>query len=133
MTRLRHIALRVTDTEASKSFYELLGFKFLGYRGDDRSVDLSDGELNMTLIPHPGARPRLEEGEEYIHFGLYVDDLAATWKRLHDWGAPGLKTVKGRAAVDPDALPDVAFKVLDPDGNVIDVTGDRGEWRGATV
>ncbi len=129
MTRLKHIALRVTDTEASKAFYELLGFKFLGYRGDDRSVDLSDGELNMTLIAHPEGRPRLEEGEEYIHFGLLVEDAKDTWRRLTDAGARILRDdVKARNPVAGSDAPAGSFKVEDPTGNVIDISDEAGEW-----
>ena len=132
MARLRHIALRVTDAEASKSFYELLGFKFLGYRGDDRSVDLSDGGLNMTLIPHPGERPRLEEGEEYIHFGLVVEDAQDTWRRLKDAGARILRDdVKARNPVGGSDAPAGSFKVEDPTGNVIDISDDAREWNWA--
>jgi catechol 2,3-dioxygenase-like lactoylglutathione lyase family enzyme len=124
-----HIALRVTDTEASKSFYELLGFKFLGYRGDDRAVDLSDGELNMTLLPHSGPRPLLEEGEEYIHFGVLVEDAKDTWRRLKDAGARILRDdVKMRNTVVGDDAPAGSFKVEDPTGNVIDVSDEAGEW-----
>ena len=135
MAQLRHLALRCRDVEASRRFYEqAVGFEFVGYRPGGVSVDLSDGTLNITLLPHGDKeRPRLEEGEEYIHFGIFVDDLEAAWNRLRDWDAPGVKTVKGRNPIDPEALPEVAFKVVDPDGNIIDVTGDSKEWRGTTI
>ena len=49
---------------------------------------------------------------------------------MRDWDALGVKTVKGRNPIDPDALPEVAFTVVNPDGNIIDVTGDSKQWRG---
>lgn len=131
MTRLRHIALRCGDAKASRSFYELLGFRFVGYRGEDRlTVDLADGDVNMTLIPHPGERPSLEEGEEYIHFGVIVEDAAKLWRRLRDAGAEILRDdVKLRNPIEQEDAPSGSFKVADPDGNVIDVTDNIHEWR----
>ena len=134
MALLRHLALRCRDVEISRRFYETIGFEFVGYRPSGISMDLSDGTVNITLLPHgEKERPHLEEGEEYIHFGIYVDDLQAAWYRLKNSGAPGVKTVKGRNEIDQDAPPELAFKVTDPDGNVIDVTGDPGEWRGIEI
>lgn len=134
MALLRHLALRCRNVETSRSFYEdILGFKFVGYRGSGTSVDLSDGTSNITLLPHEGVRPVLKEGEEYIHFGIIVDDLEGVWKRLKGWGSNAEKTVKGRTGLDREVIPEIAFKTLDPDGNVIDVSCDREEWRGTSV
>ncbi len=134
MALLRHLALRCRDVEISRRFYETIGFKFVDYRPSGVAMDLSDGTINITLLPHGDKeRPRLEEGEEYIHFGIYVEDFEAVWQRLHEWGALMEKTVKGRNAIDQDQLPELAFKVMDPDGNVVDITGDKEEWRGALI
>ena len=136
MALLRHLALRCRDVEVSRRFYEqAIGFRFIGDRSSTGtgSIDLTDGTLNITLLPYAGQRADFEEGDEYIHFGIYVDDLQAAWLRLKGSGAPGVKTVKGRNEIDQDAPPELAFKVTDPDGNVIDVTGDPGEWRGIEV
>jgi hypothetical protein len=76
----------------------------------------------------------LEEGNEYIHFGVIVDDLQAVWQRLHAWGATFAKEdVKQRKPIDPRAEPPVSFKVLDPDGNVVDITSNPSEWRGVDL
>jgi len=135
MALLRHLALRCRDVERSRRFYvEAIGFRFVGYRPSGTAIDLSDGTLNITLLPHEGKeRPILEEGEEYIHFGVLVEDLEATWGRLRALGAHIEKTVKARDPLDAAAPPRIAFKTLDPDGNVIDVSADRGEWRGVAV
>ena len=53
MAFLRHIALRTKDMEASRRFYETIGFEFVGYRGRG-GLDLSDGTLNMTIIQYNG-------------------------------------------------------------------------------
>lgn len=135
MTLLRHLALRCRDVEQSRRFYEdVLGFTFIGYRSDGISLDLSDGMVNLTLLLHGDQpRPHLEEGEEYIHFGIWVDDVEAIWQRLRAWGTDATKTVKARQALAPDVMPTIAFKTLDPDGNVIDITGDKTEWCGMVV
>lgn len=75
-----------------------------------------------------------EEGDEYIHFGVIVDDLQGVWQRLHAWGATFSKeNVKERNPIDPAGEPPLSFKVLDPDGNVVDITGNRQEWRGVQL
>ena len=105
MALLRHLALRCRDVETSRRFYETIGFEFVGYRPSGISMDLSDGTVNITLLPHgEKERPHLEEGEEYIHFGIYVEDFEAVWQRLHNLDTTMEKTVKGRDAVSLRAL-----------------------------
>ncbi len=130
MPSVRHIALRCRDAEITRRFYaEVLGMRFVGCRGNGRALDMSDGYLNLTLLPHDGERPPVVEGEEYVHFGFVVDDLQETWRRVRAWGADAPRTVKGRLAISADEPPSVAFKAFDPDGNVLDITSDEGEWR----
>jgi len=133
MIHLRHVALRCRDMEISRRFYERLGLRFIEYRPAGNALDLSDGTLNMTLIQHDGAeRPALEEGQEYVHFGFIVEDAQATFLRLRQDGAVFLRdSVKTRDPIRPGEVPPGSFKVADPDGNVIDITGNCEEWRGA--
>ena len=139
MAFIRHLAFRCADKEKSHRFYQdVIGFEFVGYRGSDKTVDLTDGTLNITLIQQPPelleGREALEEGTEFMHFGLIVDDLGPIWKRLHEWGAEFAKeNVKARNPIDPSVQPPRSFKVLDPDGNSIDITNSREEWNGVTV
>lgn len=133
MTHLRHLAIRCLDMETSKDFYtEVLGLKFHDYRPSRQGLDLTDGVNNITLLQQPAdcVRPPLEEGNEYIHFGLIVDDLATIWHRCKAWGAKLSKgDVKERTEIlDENAVPQRSFKVLDPDGNVIDISDNREEW-----
>lgn len=132
MAFLRHLALRCRNVAISQRFYEeVIGFTFVGKRGNGDAVDLSDGTSNITLLPHgEQTRPTLEEGEEYIHFGVLVDDLKAAWFRVRDWGAEAPKTVKGRNAISSATPPKIAFKAIDPDGNIVDISDDKDEWRG---
>jgi len=135
MTLLRHLAIRCRDMELSRRFYgTAFGWEFVGYRPSRLGLDFTDGVNNITLLQQPAGceRPSLEEGNEYIHFGVIVDDLAACWHRLREMGAVFSKDdIKDRNPVDENHVPTRSFKVLDPDGNVIDVTANRNEWPGA--
>ena len=136
MGQLRHLALRCSDLDRSRTFYQtVFGWEFLGYRGSGRALDLTDGVLNVTLIDHsPTDRRQYEEGDEFIHFGVVVDDLDAVWRRLHELGVSFSKeSVKERNPIDPTQPPPVSFKVLDPDGNVVDITANRNEWVGVRL
>ena len=135
-TILRHLALRCSDMERSRRFYEqVIGWRFVGYRPSGNSLDLTDGVNNITILQHtPGERPVFEEGDEYIHFGVVVEDVEAVWRRCQEFGARLSKeSVKDRNQIDLAAPAPLSFKVLDPDGNVVDVTGNRQEWRGVTL
>jgi len=129
---VRHLALRVRDIAQSRRFYEEgLGFRFVGFRPSGESMDLSDGQVNLTMIPYEGpARTALEEGTEFIHLGFWVDDLEATYQRLVALEATvAREDVKERREFAGDAPPVGSFKVLDPDGNVLDISGRADEWR----
>lgn len=137
MTVVRHLAIRCRDMERSRSFYaHVFGWTFIGYRPSRQGLDFTDGVNNITLLQQPAdmQRPSIEEGNEYIHFGVIVKDLAACWRRCREWGAEISKgDVKDRTPIESAEVPQRSFKVLDPDGNVIDVTADPDEWRGVTI
>ncbi len=134
MAFLRHLALRTKDMEASRRFYETIGFAFVGYRGRG-GLDLSDGTLNMTILQYNGEeRAPFEEGTEFIHFGIIVEDLANIYNTLQDGGFELLMdNVKKGDEISADKAPERSFKVADPDGNVVDITGATDEWRGVKI
>lgn len=85
----------------------------------------------MTVIPYEGPpREPHEEGTEHIHIEFQVPDAVASYERLRTIEAAFLRrNVKVRGEpVGPPRL-DGSFKVADPDGNVVDVTGNPAEWR----
>jgi catechol 2,3-dioxygenase-like lactoylglutathione lyase family enzyme len=129
----RHFAIRTHNLEAARRFYEEgLGLRFLDYRpGTREAMDLSDGTINLTLIQYSGAsRTPLEEGTEFIHLGFLVDDLAATYHRFVNIGANVVREdVKERYAREGNTVPKGSFKVLDVDGNVLDISERPDEWR----
>ena len=129
---VRHLALRVRDVAQTRHFYEQgLGFGFVGFRPSGQSLDLSDGQVNITLLPYVGPeREPLEESFEFIHLGFWVKDLGATYQRLVALNAKIVREdVKERREYAGDAPPVGSFKVLDPDGNVLDISERRDEWR----
>ena len=134
MAFLRHIALRTKDMEASRRFYETIGFEFVGYRGRG-GLDLSDGTLNMTILQYNGGeRAPFEEGTEFIHFGIIVEDLTSIYNTLRDGGFELLMdNVKKGDEISADRAPERSFKVADPDGNVVDITCATDEWRGVKI
>ena len=132
-TRPAHVAIRALNAEATRRFYEKgLGLHFIGYRrpGAQR-FDRSDGSLNMTVIPYEGpARESHEEGTEHMHIGFQVPDATAAYERLRAVDATFLRSdVKVRDEPAGPPPPGGSFKVADPDGNVVDVTGNPGELR----
>ena len=133
MVALQHVALRCRDLARSRRFYEEgLGLPFVGYRPDSSdAMDLADGNVNLTLIQFDGVgREALEEGTEFIHLGFMVDDLAAVYRRFASLGATIARDdVKERHEHDPSKVPVGSFKVLDPDGNVLDISERPDEWR----
>jgi len=132
MIGLRHVAIRARDLARSRRFYEEgLGLTFIGFRPSGIAMDLGDGAVNLTLLPYAGPeRTLLQEGDEFIHLGFLVADLAATYARLMALDAPIVRDdVKERRPHDATAMPVGSFKVLDPDGNVLDISEQPDEWR----
>ncbi|MCH7989454.1 MAG: hypothetical protein IID46_09965, partial [Planctomycetes bacterium] len=59
---------------------------------------------------------------------------AACRKRLEaldaEFASESIKQPTSAEAID---APGTSFKVLDPDGNVVDVTRNKNEWRGVSM
>jgi catechol 2,3-dioxygenase-like lactoylglutathione lyase family enzyme len=108
MALIRHVALRCSDMEKTKDFYQTaFGWELIGYRPSGTGLDLSDGVCNVTLIQQPDdcKRPPQQAGNEYIHFGVIVDDLAACRKRLEALGAEfETESIKHEATTAPETL-----------------------------
>ena len=82
----------------------------LGYRGPERESH--------------------EEGAEHIHIGFVVPDAREAFDRLLAMDATFVRSgVKGSGEPLEAPAPDGSFKVTDPDGNIVDVTGNPQEWR----
>jgi lactoylglutathione lyase len=118
VARMRHIALLVTDPEASAKFFEeAFGMKRAGPAG--RGLYMSDGVINIALL-----KVRPEEKPGLFHFGMWVDDLD---EASHAVEKAGGSYLAGRADRNPNTFYEVKFK--GPDGVVFDLT--HSGWRGA--
>jgi catechol 2,3-dioxygenase-like lactoylglutathione lyase family enzyme len=121
MGKIRHIAIRCEDTDKTAQWLqEAIGLQFVQRRGSG-AVDLTDGDVNVTLLPlglgtgDTPARPGFE------HIGVSVADDEAARQRLLAAGATEL---------NPVGLGDVYYeaKFKSPDGLIVDV----GHWAGTS-
>ena len=117
MAKLRHIELIVPDPEkAAKFFEDAFDMKIAGKAR--RGVYVSDGVVNVALLK--------QEGDEKVgiyHFGMWVDDLAESEKKVFDAGGTYLT---GRPT-SPNSYYEAKYK--DPLGIVFDLT--HTGWIGA--
>jgi lactoylglutathione lyase len=125
--RMRHIALCVADPEASaKLFEEAFGMKVVGRA--PAGVYLSDDVVNIALLSYPNGIPGFPKDKKFYgvtHFGMWVDDLEATARKVE---AMGCRHLMG----DGKAHAENVFyevKYTDPNGIVFDLT--HSGWRGA--
>jgi catechol 2,3-dioxygenase-like lactoylglutathione lyase family enzyme len=121
--RLRHFALRVRNLEASAKFYEkVFGFKQVGREEIPigAAVYLSDGVVNLALLNYYGDKGAAVEGAAGSsgsdHFGIQVDDLAATQALIESAG--------GSFYFDlgDERKGNFERKFKDPDGTVFDIS-----------
>ena len=128
-SRYLHTMLRVTDPDASRTFYEALGMEFRR-----ESPIVRNGELEATLyfLGFPGQDEELELtfnhdgstydlGTAYGHVAIGVDDLEATLASLAEHG------------IEPEKPPYQVREggswlcfVRDPDGYRLEIIGRSG-------
>lgn|SRR5579875_2590621 len=119
MAKIRHIAIRVEDAEATaKLFTEVFGLELVQRRAHG-PIDLSDGDVNITLLPV--GQNGNEEKPGYSHIGFTAENADEIHTRLLDHGASELRPVQ---------LGDAYYesKYQSSEGLVIDV----GHWRGTS-
>lgn len=122
MAKLRHIAIRAEDTEATAKLLCEVFDLTLVQRREHGPIDLSDGDVNITVLPmNLGANNYIEIRPGVEHIGFSVEDEAATRERLMERGAKELNPVLlGNAYYES--------KFLSPEGLVLDV----GHWVGTS-
>jgi len=113
VAKIRHIGLRATDVEGMANFFINAFGMTIAYRRKNGSIDLSDGTLNLAILPLrlAGQRP----GFDHIGFAVQAEDEAC--QRLEATGARNIGTT-----VDPHQV-----KFRCPEGIEVEV----GEWSGA--
>ena len=122
MGKIRHIAIRCEDTEKTAQWLQdALELQLVQRRAGSGAIDLSDGDVNITLLPltlgtgSTPARPGFE------HIGVSVPDDEAARARL---------LANGAVELNPVGLGDVYYeaKFRSPEGLVVDV----GHWAGTS-
>ena len=121
MGKIRHIAIRCEDADATARWLQEALELQLVQRRSSGAIDLSDGDVNITLLPlglgagGAGAKPGFE------HIGVSVADDEVARQRLLKAGATEL---------NPVGLGDVYYeaKFKSPEGLIIDV----GHWAGTS-
>ena len=135
--KLDHVGISVVDIERSIAFYrDLLGleqlcevFPFGGAQFEaimdipevtGRMCMMGNGTVRLELFEFAEARPRDREypvsDRGYSHFGIEVDDIAATYARL--------KASNVRIHSPVQTFPGSGMKAAycrDPDGNVFEL------------
>ena len=111
--KIRHIALRATDVEGMANFFIKAFGMTIAYRRKNGSIDLSDGTINLAILPLrlSGQRPGFD------HIGFAVEDEDKACQSLEAAGARNMGTT-----VDPHQV-----KFRCPEGFEVEV----GEWSGA--
>jgi catechol 2,3-dioxygenase-like lactoylglutathione lyase family enzyme len=134
-SKLVHVGVRATDLEKTIRFWrDGLGIPVFSQR--ENCYDLSDGYHNFRVFQHNGPpRPDHVSGMlDYLHVGIRVADLHQAATRLLEMGyqifSDGLN---GKTPLNLDNLEEGAFKVEDPDGITVDVTGRDEQWPGAQL
>jgi predicted enzyme related to lactoylglutathione lyase len=117
-TRLRHLAIIVPDPETAAQFFEQ-AFDMKRAGSGRRGIYMSDGVMNVALLK----RETDEEPIGLYHFGMWVDDLAESEKKVFDAGGTYLA---GRPT-SPNSYYEAKYK--DPLGIVFDLT--HTGWIGA--
>jgi catechol 2,3-dioxygenase-like lactoylglutathione lyase family enzyme len=121
MGKIRHIAIRCDDPEKTATWLtQALELQLVQRRGSG-AIDLSDGDVNITLLPLGlGAADRPAQ-PGFEHIGVTVANDEAARQRLLKAGAEEL---------NPIGLGDVYYeaKFKSPEGLVIDV----GHWAGTS-
>ena len=123
ITRINHIGLRVSNLEATRKFYEKLGFKFIiGPVGPEPiAVMVHPSGININFILNASVNTTEnilmdtpEKHTGYTHIALEVSDLESTQTFLSSINYP--------ITEGPITTPDGASFIFirDTDGNVIE-------------
>lgn len=116
MAKLRHIAMSVPDMETAAAFYEKT-FDLERVKQTKRRIYLSDGTINLTLMPSSDLIG--DEREGYVglhHLGFVVDNTEGSEQKLSDNGGRIVDTPKDYVGVNAER------KYWDPNGVMVDIS-----------
>ena len=121
MPKIRHIAYRAADVEGMANFFvNALGMT-ITQRRKNRAIDLSDGTINITVLPMLQAGPNGEPPHQGVdHIGFTVEDEEQARRLLEGAGARKIATIELGSPAHYEA------KFRGPEGIVVDI----GNWIG---
>jgi catechol 2,3-dioxygenase-like lactoylglutathione lyase family enzyme len=123
MAKLRHIAMAVPDLETAAAFYEKT-FGLERVKQTKKRIYLSDGTINLTLLPSDDLAGDAREGFVGLHhLGFVVDDTEAAEGRLADNGGKIVETPASYQALNAER------KYWDPNGIMVDIS--KTYWVGS--
>lgn len=115
MAKIRHISYRAEDVDAmAKFFVDAFGLTMVQKRKDN-SIDLSDGSINIAILPLAANRSR---GAGLEHIGFSAEDHQEQIRR-----------VEAAGAVKESTRSPYEEKFKGPEGIIVDV----GRWPGAPL
>ncbi|MGH7835420.1 MAG: VOC family protein [Candidatus Binatia bacterium] len=121
MPKIRHIAYRAADVEGMANFFVNSLEMQITQRRKNGAIDLSDGTMNITVLPIRITSPDGEPVRAGIdHIGFTVEDEAKSSSLMESNGAKKIATLELGSA----AHYEVKFK--GPEGIVVDL----GHWVG---
>ena len=137
MAKIKHVAITCQDPDAVAKFYKE-GFDLVEVARNDRQVQLSDGDINLTILKwktndDADVGPNGENYDGIHHIGFQVDDAADMDMRLKEADAHPMDDVNealhgGMDAPQQGHGRNVETKYGGPDGVMIDIS--QGGWVG---
>jgi methylmalonyl-CoA/ethylmalonyl-CoA epimerase len=127
MSKLRHIALSVADTEQARKFFEQAFDMEVVGESAGGTVYLSDGTMSIALLGRKGWPLGYEGDKPFFgidHFGIWVDDAEEACRKVE---AAGATHIMGNKSGDPNSFYEIKYR--DPMGNTFDIT--TSGWKGA--
>jgi catechol 2,3-dioxygenase-like lactoylglutathione lyase family enzyme len=122
MAKVRHIAYRAEDVDGMANFFVNAMGMTIKQKRKNNAIDLSDGTINITVLPLRVGTPGGEAPKAGIdHIGFMAENDAEAARMIEAAGAKKVGTVPlGSAAYYED-------KFIGPEGIVVDL----GHWVGA--
>lgn len=121
MAKIRHIAYRAANVEEMANFFVSSLEMQITQRRKNGAIDLSDGSINITVLPMLRAGPNGEAPRQGIdHIGFTVENDEKAFRVLEDAGAQKIATIQLGSAAHYEA------KFQGPEGIVVDI----GKWIG---
>ncbi len=125
MAKIKHIAITCEDPDSVASFYKQ-GFDLVEVARNDRQIQLTDGDINLTLLKwktnqDADVGPNGENYSGIHHIGFQVDSLQDTGARLRE--IDGQEIVRREIAKDGEVRPPRAEeKWSGPNEQVLDIS-----------